>query len=120
MILTTIYKESDIKETLLKALEEERNEASAIACNHFRLELTREALDSLAKKYLLEQRSGGSKEEVAESYRVQYVFKRLIERRQAIMKTKKKTEVLRPYLPWYRVLFASYRRLEYMSLSDRE
>jgi len=117
-----LQKEKDLKDTLLKTMEQARNQATADARALFNPRVkSADELDNVAKKMSFEARSG-TKEECAEAYRVQYVFQKLIECRQRVMKTKERTETLKVYLPWYRVLLAFFRRMHYslLRLEDDE
>jgi hypothetical protein len=104
---------------LLQQLNEERKHATSDADLRFSTDFTKEQLDEKAKKDGLEHRHD-NKYELAQFYRWQFVNKRLIHRRQSYMKTKQKADLFKIFLPWYRVLFASFRRIEYMSLKKTE
>jgi hypothetical protein len=100
-------------------MEQVRNQATAEARAHFNTELTAVQLDNSAKTMGFDLRSG-TKEEVAEAYRVQYIFQRLVLCRQSVMRTKDRSEAANVYLPWYRVLLAFFRRSHYLSLRQEE
>jgi len=103
-------------------MEEARNDATAEARALFDPgEQTADALKVRATAMSFEPHSG-TKEECAEYYRVQYVYQKLIACRQSVMRTKGRLEVLKVYLPWYRVLLAFFRRAHYslLRLEDDE
>jgi hypothetical protein len=97
---------------LLDSLDKARESATADADELFRVELTEALLDALGEAHKLEKRSGNKFEQV-EGYQVQFVFRKLQECRQTFARTKGRQKQLRKYLPWYRVLFACYRRIRY-------
>lgn len=98
-------------------LDANLDSASADAAVLFSSDLTIPLLNELGERHQL-NKANGNKDEVIESLRVQYVNRKLVETRQKFMKTKGKTKQLKSYLPWYRVLLASYRRLHYAVLGD--
>lgn len=98
---------------MLKELEEERDRATATAKEKFPSTSTVDTLRVLAVKAKLEPVTNGNKDEIIESYCVQYVFRKLISKRQDFMRTKERHEAFKVYLPWYRVLLASFRRLRF-------
>lgn len=106
-----------MKDKLLKKLEVARKTATEEAKEIFDDDKTVDALAELCKRYGLDKSSANKSEQI-ESYRVQYIAKKLLQARQAFMKTKNRYEELKIYLPWYRVLFACFRRIKYGVLNE--
>jgi hypothetical protein len=101
---------------LLQELDKARDAATKEAEAIFQVDFLETVLDRLGEAHRLDKASGNKSEQV-ESYQVQFVSKKLQECRQAFTRTKGRNHQLRKYLPWYRVLFACYRRIKYASLN---
>jgi hypothetical protein len=108
----------DLIQSLLKLLDDARTAATVEAEQLFdSTQRTEAQLDALGSQHQLEKRSG-TKLEQAEGYQNQFVWKKLQECRQKFAVTKNRQQQFRKYLPMFRVLFASYRRLQYSLLND--
>ena len=104
-----------MKEELFGMLDEARAKAHIESMDNFHVDMTVKELESNRSKCSLDKTSG-NKDDLVASYRLQYVALQLQRRRQAFMKTKKRFKELKKFLPWYRVLYASYRRIHYLTL----
>jgi hypothetical protein len=104
---------------LLKALDECRTSASQTAQKILSITLTERELDEFCDKHSLERRTG-RKVDKMRHYQLQYVQHKLSECRREFMNTRARNEELRKYLPWYRVLFACFRRIEYGLIDSDE
>jgi hypothetical protein len=105
-----------LKEDLLNLLDEARVSALAQSEDYFHFGMTLVQLENMRQKFNLDKKNG-SKEDIVSSYQLQYVTHVILEKRQMFMKTKKRFDEFKKWLPWYRVLFAGFRRLHYLQLA---
>jgi len=99
---------------LVTLLDNTRKRATEEANLLFNLELVVKILDANADKHRVGVKSSGTKDEKIAAYRMQFIQLELRKTRQDFSRTRKRYESLRIYLRWYRVLYYSFRRVEYV------